>query len=136
VAIEIRALATLLEVFDMPTSIAFYSEALGFEVVSTSPENASGRFGWALLAHDNIEFMLNTAYDEGARPAAPDPARVAAHRDTALYLACPDVDGAYAHLRALGVDGAAPLVAPYGMKQLYVLDPDGYTICLQWPASS
>ena len=25
--------------------------------------------------------------------------------------------------------------APYGMRQLYVSDPDGYTLCFQWPAS-
>jgi hypothetical protein len=28
-----------------------------------------------------------------------------------------------------------PKVAPYGMKQLYVTDPDGYILCFQWPAS-
>jgi glyoxylase I family protein len=26
-----------------------------------------------------------------------------------------------------------PLVAPYGMKQLNLSDPDGYALCLQWP---
>ncbi len=40
--------------------------------------------------------MLNTAYEEDARPRAPDPARVAAHEDTAIYFSCPDVDAAYA----------------------------------------
>jgi glyoxylase I family protein len=28
-----------------------------------------------------------------------------------------------------------PKVAPYGMKQLYVKDPDGYVLCFQWPAA-
>jgi hypothetical protein len=28
-----------------------------------------------------------------------------------------------------------PKVAPYGMKQLYVRDPDGYNLCFQWPAT-
>jgi glyoxylase I family protein len=28
-----------------------------------------------------------------------------------------------------------PKVAPYGMKQLYVRDPDGYGLCFQWPAT-
>jgi hypothetical protein len=26
-----------------------------------------------------------------------------------------------------------PKVAWYGMKQLYLRDPDGYLICFQWP---
>jgi glyoxylase I family protein len=134
--IDIRGVTPLLEVFDMPTSIAFYRDALGFRLIHTSPLNASGSYGWVLLARDGIELMLNTAYDEGERPPAPDPGRVAAHRDTALYFGCPDVAGAYAHLRALGVDAKPPHVAHYGMTQLYVADPDGYTVCLQWPVSS
>jgi hypothetical protein len=35
---------------------------------------------------------------------------------------------------AHGVDAKFPTVAPYGMKQLYLKDPDGYVICFQWPA--
>lgn len=40
-----------------------------------------------------------------------------------------------AQLRAHGVDVKPPTVAPYGMKQLYVRDPDGYTLCFQWRAT-
>jgi hypothetical protein len=40
----------------------------------------------------------------------------------------------YAHLTALGLIVSPPRVAPYGMKQLYLTDPDGYEICLQQPA--
>ena len=32
-AIEVRGLAPLLQVFDMPTSITFYCDALGFRIV-------------------------------------------------------------------------------------------------------
>jgi glyoxylase I family protein len=35
-AIEIRGMAPLLQVFDMPTSLAFYRDVLGFKVESTS----------------------------------------------------------------------------------------------------
>ncbi len=34
--IDIRGLAPLLQVLDMPTSIAFYRDVLGFEIVATS----------------------------------------------------------------------------------------------------
>jgi glyoxylase I family protein len=133
-AIEIRGMAPLLQVFDMPTSIAFYREVLGFEVVSTS--NPGGEaFGWALLRLHGVELMLNTAYEDDARPATPDPVRIAGHADTTIFFGCPDVDAAYAHLRSLGVDVEAPKIAHYGMKQLYVRDPDGYNVCFQWPAA-
>ncbi len=132
--IEIRGMAPLLQVFDMPASIAFYRDVLGFEVVTTSPPR-NGHFDWALLRLNGVELMLNTAYEQDSRPPKPDPARIAAHGDTAIYFGCPDVDAAYAHLRSRGQSVKEPKVAPYGMKQLYVHDPDGYNLCFQWPAA-
>ncbi len=132
--IEIRGMALLLQVFDMPASIAFYRDALGFEVVTTSKPMGE-HFDWALLRLNDVELMLNTAYEEDARPPAPDPARIAGHDDTCLYFGCPDVDVAYAFLRARGVAAKEPKVAPYGMKQLYISDPDGYSLCFQWRSS-
>jgi catechol 2,3-dioxygenase-like lactoylglutathione lyase family enzyme len=130
--IPIEGLCPLLQVFDMPASIGFYRDVIGFEVVQTSADGES--FDWALLRHGTAELMLNTAYESDARPPAPDPARVAAHDDTALFLGCRDLDAAYLHLRAHGLDVAQPRVRAYGMKQLYVRDPDGYNLCFQWPA--
>jgi catechol 2,3-dioxygenase-like lactoylglutathione lyase family enzyme len=132
-AVDVRGLAPLLEVFDMPASIHFYRDVLGFEVVSTS--GPGDGCGWALLRLNGVELMLNTAYEDDERPAAPDPARVAGHADTALFFGCADVDGAYRHLRAQGFDVKEPTIQHYGMKQLYVRDPDGFSLCFQWPAT-
>lgn len=132
-AIQVRGLAPLLQVFDMPTSIKFYRDVLGFEIISTS-KPGSDNFGWAFLRLNGAELMLNTAYDDDMRPPVPDPVRIAAHDDTAIYFACPDVDAAYAQLLERGIDVSEPRIAPYGMKQLYVTDPDGYNLCFQWPA--
>jgi glyoxylase I family protein len=133
--IEVRGLCTLLQVFDMPTSVRFYRDVLGFEIVQTSPGNGD-MFNWGLLRLNGSEVMLNTAYEEQDRPTSPEPARMAAHRDVCLYFGCPDPDGAYRHLRALGIDAQPPTVAPYGMKQLYISDPDGYGLCFQWPVAA
>jgi glyoxylase I family protein len=132
--IEIRGMAPLLQVFDMPTSVAFYRDVLGFEIVTTSKPGAE-HFDWALLRLNGTELMLNTAYEEDSRPPKPDRARIAAHDDTAIFFGCPDVDAAYAHLRSRAENVKEPKVAPYGMKQLYVRDPDGYNLCFQWPAT-
>jgi glyoxylase I family protein len=131
--LTIQGLAPLLQVFDMPTSIAFYTGVLGFDVISTSQPGP--QFDWALLKLNNVELMLNTAYESDARPPAPDPTRLAGHSDTCLYFGCPDVDAAYDFLRAKGLDVKEPVVQPYGMKQLYVRDPDGYMLCFQWAAT-
>jgi glyoxylase I family protein len=132
-SMEIRGLAPLLQVFDMPTSIAFYCDALGFQIVGSDGKPAPHN-DWVLLELNGAQLMLNTAYEADRRPSAPDAARMAAHRDTCIYFGCPDVDAAYAYLRDKGVQLKPPKIAPYGMKQLYLLDPDGYNLCFQWRA--
>lgn len=130
--IKVEGVAPLIQVFDMPRSVAFYRDVLGFEVVATSPPRNRDDFDWGLLRLDGVELMLNTAYEEDQRPKAPDASRINAHGDTVLFFGCRDVDAAYVYLRTKGVDARPPTIAPYGMKQLYLTDPDGYAICLQW----
>lgn len=131
--IDVGGLAPLLSVYDMPAAIHFYRDVLGFRILSQSQPGE--HFHWALLELNGAEMMLNTAYDDGQRPPEPDAARIAAHADMTIYFGCRDLDGAYEHLRAHGVKARAPKVAPYGMRQLYFQDPDGYGLCFQWPAN-
>jgi glyoxylase I family protein len=135
-AIDVRGLCPYFEVYDMPASIRFYRDVLGFEVKSTSPAlGGTDRFHWVWLRHGNAELMLNTAYEfDEERPAAENVGRVRGHGDCCLYIGCPDVDAAYEELRGKGVEVQKPKVAPYGMKQMYLKDPDGYGICFQWTA--
>jgi glyoxylase I family protein len=132
-SIDVRGVCVLLQVFDMPTSVRFYRDVLGFEIVQTSPREGD-QFDWGLLRLNDAEVMVNTAYEQEYRPTQQDSTRVAAHRDTCLYFGSPDVDAVYRHLRAHGIDVKEPQIAPYGMKQLYVSDPDGYELCFQWPS--
>jgi len=132
-SIDVRHVCTLLQGFDMPASVRFYRDILGFEIVETSPRDGD-QFDWGLLRLKDTQLMLNTAYDAHDRPASPEPGRTSAHRDTCLYFACPDPDAAHRHLLANDVDVRPPKNAPYGMRQLFVIDPDGYRLCFQWPA--
>ena len=110
--------------------------ALGFELVETSPKlsEKADDVNWAMLRLNGATLMLNTAYEPECRPSEPDPTRIAAHADAALHFGCPDVDKAYRELRTMEIDVKEPAVAPYGMKQLYLKDPDGYELCFQWKA--
>ena len=132
-SIDIRGVCTLLQVFDMPASVRFYRDILGFEVIETS-SRVGDQFDWGWLRMNGTELMLNTAYEADDRPSSREPHKVAAHGDTCLYFGCPDVDAAYLYLLEKGVEAQPPKVAPYGMKQLYVRDPDGYMLCFQWSA--
>jgi glyoxylase I family protein len=135
-ALEVLGLAPLLQVYDMPTSVRFYRDKLGFELVTTSPAMGEDYFHWCLLRLGGAEVMLNTAYEFNNErpPTPPDSSRVLSYPNVGLYFGCPDVDRAYEQFRAKGVEVAEPKVAPYGMKQMYLRDPDGYSLCFQWQA--
>ena len=135
-ALQVEGLVPLFQVFDMHAAIHFYRDLLGFAVINTSKplsEDADD-VNWAMLQLNDTTMMLNTAYEPEYRPAVPDPTRIAAHADSSLYFGCRDVDHAYQQLRELGLNVKEPVIAPYGMKQLNLSDPDGYHLCFQWPA--
>jgi catechol 2,3-dioxygenase-like lactoylglutathione lyase family enzyme len=130
--VSIRGLTPLLQVFDLPKAIAFYRDILGFEVVSLSGQQINDSY-WAMLKLGDSTLMLNTAYEDDKRPPQPDPARVRAHLDTALFFGCESGDEVYAHLRARGWDAREPVNTHYGMRQVYTRDPDGFELCFQHP---
>lgn len=131
-SIQIESLTPLIQVFNMRRSLAFYRDVLGFEVVSDSGNCDDSSWVWVRL--NGFDLMLNDQYEPGSEPDAPPPERVRWHDDTCLYLGCKDLDAAVEYLRSRGVPVEPPKTAPYGMRQLYLKDPDNYSICLQWPA--
>jgi Lactoylglutathione lyase and related lyases len=134
--IEIRDTCTLLSVFDMPTSVRFYCDVLGFTIETRSPvyavDNGVELFHWCMLKAGDARLMLNTAYEEDKRPAECPP-QVNDPFGTWLFFSCPNIDEAYAHLQAAQIDCSPPQIAPYGFRTLSFRDPDGHGITLQWP---
>lgn len=134
--LEINALVPLLQVYDMPASLEFYRDVLGFEIVEASPvvDAPEGRFShWVWLKLGSANLMLNTAYDEGRRPNSKDPERERWHSDVTLYFSCRDVDYVHRTLLTKLPDLEPPANAPYGKRQLGLSDPDGYKLCFQAP---
>ncbi len=132
-SVDIQGMIPLLQVFDMATSLKFYCDVLGFEIVQTD-SNTAPNHNWVWLRLNNTDLMLNTAYEPDNRPPAPDSRRIATHDDTSLFFGAPNVDAVYDHLRSKGIEVKQPAIAPYGMKQLFVHDPDGFALCFQWKA--
>jgi glyoxylase I family protein len=129
--IQVHGVCALLQVFDMPTSLRFYRDVLGFEIVQSAGDKDTDTADWVWIRLGGADLMLNTAFEADERPDKPEIGRHVSHSDTGLYFDCPDVDAAYEHLRARGVVLKPPRIASYGMRQLYVTDPDGYSICFQ-----
>ncbi len=128
---EFDHLCPLLQVFDMPASIRFYRDILGFEVVHS--DRPGDDCDWCRLRRGSAEVMLNTQYERDERPPAPNPARRNAHRDVCLYFASSNLDEIREHLRSCGLDVDPPVTRDYGMRQLSLEDPDGYGLCFQAP---
>jgi catechol 2,3-dioxygenase-like lactoylglutathione lyase family enzyme len=131
-ALNLQGFVPLIQVYDMRRAIGFYRDILGFEILSQSSQGEV--FDWAMLGRGTMRLMVNTAYESEGRPDTPEPQRVAAHKDTALFFDCPDPEAAYEYLRSHDIRAMAPVITGYGMKQVYLSDPDGYELCFQCPA--
>ena len=128
--IEVRGICPLISVFNMPRSLAFYRDILGFQIVSDSGNGDGSSWVWIRL--DGADLMLNDQYEPGHVPDAAPPERQKWHHDTCLYFGA-DPDAVYEYLNSRGIDLKPPKDAPYGMRQLYLNDPDGYNLCFQSP---
>jgi catechol 2,3-dioxygenase-like lactoylglutathione lyase family enzyme len=127
----IHSVTTLLEVFDMPASLAFY-RALGCEVVQHWGEGESeSDWDWVFLKLGDAGLMLNTAYERDERPATPDSARAKGHIDTELYFECDDLDSVCEYLRSNGIDTPQPQTTFYGTRRIHLTDPDGFLVWFQ-----
>ncbi len=132
----LTGLTPYFEVFDMPASVAFYRDRLGFAVLFASPEvdTAEGRFShFVRVGRDGVDLMLNTAYDSNARPAGRDEARWAGCRHVHLYVDCADVDALHAEVTARGLIAAPPAATGYGYRAFAATDPDGYRVVFHQP---
>lgn len=127
-SIEINYLTPLIQVFNMPRALGFYRDTLGFEVVGDSGNGDDSSWVWIQL--NRCSLMLNDQYEQGDVPDGPPPERTKWHHDTCLYFGT-DPDEAYEFLKSRGLELNPPKDAPYGMRQLYLSDPDGYNICFQ-----
>jgi predicted enzyme related to lactoylglutathione lyase len=127
-AAVIRELWPLLDVSDINRSVAFYRDQLGFAIVADDAE-PGGQMGWCRLVRSGASIMLQG-------PAEQSEVRSELRgRGVCFYFVCDDADAMYRELSSRGMQLEAPKIAYYGMKQLYLADPDGYAICFESPVS-
>ena len=128
-SLALTRIVPMWEVFDLPKSMAFYRDVLGFELASGDDS------WWCMLKHGDITIMLNTAYEKDKRPAVPDAARVRGHADAELYIDTPDPKAVYAQLREKNWPATEPKVMHYGFLEVTTKDPDGFVLHFLCPAS-
>jgi glyoxylase I family protein len=130
---EIDGIAPLLQLFDMPASLQFYRDLLGFTVDGSSGQGED--VDWVLLKLNDFTLMLNTAYEKSERPLTPESGRLAGHRDLTLYFGYPDIESLFHYLSGKGIAVSNPKITQYNWKAIYILDPDNYHICFHCPVN-
>jgi len=120
----VRQLWPLLVVQDIDRSVAFYRDQLGFAVVGHAESDS--KLFWCRLERGGSSLMLQQADEEDG----PTKGR---GRGVCFYFMCDDADAMYTELSARSLRLKPPTIAYYGMKQLFVPEPDGYAICFESP---
>jgi uncharacterized glyoxalase superfamily protein PhnB len=123
----VRQLWPLLAVQEIGRSVEFYCDQLGFAVVGRS--ESQGKLFWCRLERDGASLMLQQADDE-------DGPATGRGRGVTFYFICDDVDVVHAELLSRGLQLGSPNATDYGMKQLFVQEPDGYSICFESPTGN
>ena len=125
-------LTPVIVVQDMPASLAFYRDQLGFTVDMLEPKEAPS---FASLKSGDAEIMLQTV--EAMAEDIPDAVVPSAARGSigfsgALYHEVDDFDGVTGRI---GTDAVITRErkAPYGMTETIVRDPSGYIVVIARP---
>ena len=117
-----REVFPILYVSEMERSLQFYCELLGFSVSYRWP--AEGLSTFVFLKLPPLGLGLATANETGGRVKLP-----AERAQFELCVYVDDVDEAVKQLTAHGVvQLRAPESRPWGERNVYVADPDGYPI--------
>jgi RNA polymerase sigma factor (sigma-70 family) len=108
---KVSEIVSILPVQDLPRSIEYYVQQLGFTKAWEHGDPAS----FAAISRDGVTIFLQ--HDAGEQVGR------------TIYVVVNDVDAMHGELTARGanIDGP-PLDRPWGMREMYVKDPDGHNL--------
>jgi catechol 2,3-dioxygenase-like lactoylglutathione lyase family enzyme len=113
-----NSLEPRLHIADFKTSVAFYRDLLGFEVLSTFPEDEPS---FALLARDGVGLQIggiDTAKPPGSLPTV------------TLYFDVTDALGLHERLKSRVKIEWGPEVHFYHRREFAFRDPDGHLVVI------
>jgi uncharacterized glyoxalase superfamily protein PhnB len=115
----IRQIVPLFFTTDIPATIAWYKDKLGFDLLGTWPDPPATPV-YAMMARDGRAIHFRCA-----APPTPNPDKYAGELLDA-YIYVEDADALHAEVAAKGVEFARRLFnAPWGMREFVVKDCDG-----------
>ena len=128
----VTRVGTILAVADVPRSVAFYRDRVGFAVEAEYDDPPYATLALAATRLSLAEQGHRAEDRPGVTMRVPaDPSLLPA----ILVLEVDDCRAAYERLRAEGVDFLAePYSPPWGGSRCFARDPDGYLVELEEPA--
>jgi catechol 2,3-dioxygenase-like lactoylglutathione lyase family enzyme len=111
---------------DVDAAVAFYTDVLGFSVLSRPAPP------FADVVRGHLRLMLSGPQTSGARAT---PEELAGPGRNRIHLAVPDLDAELVRLREAGVEPLGDVVAGPGGRQVLVLDPAGNPVEVFEPAT-
>jgi len=113
---------------DVDKSIAFYTELLGFEVLTSFPP------AFADVKRGNLRLLLSGPKSSAGRPMA-DGARPGPGGWNRIHFIVDDIDSEVDRLRGAGAKFRNDVVVGPGGKQILLQDPSGNFVELFQPAN-
>lgn len=112
---QIQNTIPVLASLDLQESVDFYSRRLGFNRLSQSDD-------YAIVGRDGAEIHFWACQDR----------QIA--ENTSCYIRTADTQALYQELTGRGLALREPVIQPWGMKELYIIDPHGNLLKFGEPA--
>src|SRR5215813_10549753 len=117
---QISALSPMLKTRNLPQTIAFYAQTLGF-TIANQMNGDHGKPSWASLDWNACGLMFYSSESLDSPPGPPTMTGV-------LYFNPTDVRALWAHLRDRAPVEWELQEMPYGMLEFAIRDPNGYIL--------
>ena len=129
---DINISSTFLPATDPDASLAFYRDALGFEIRN---DVGRGTMRWITVGPTGQKDVSIVLHPPAADPGITEDERrtitemMAKGTYATIVLSSPDVDAAFAKVEATGADVVQePIDQPYGIRDCAFRDPAGNTV--------
>ncbi len=124
----------MLIVSDLDASAKFYQEALGFKHIFTMP-GPGGKPGLVHLRWVNYADVLVTVSRDGS--PLPEPRGMGVSLNFNLFDRFDgDIDAFAGHARSKGANVTGPIDQPWNVREVTVIDPDGYRLVFTVPINT
>jgi catechol 2,3-dioxygenase-like lactoylglutathione lyase family enzyme len=114
---------------DVEAAVAFYTQILGFEVLTNFPP------AFADVARGNLRLLLSGPTSSAGRPM-PDGAKPGPGGWNRIHLLVDDIEAEVARLRGAGASFRNEILSGPGGKQVLLQDPAGNVVELFQPAAA